>query len=232
MTARAESPLPEASLSAGATEALANLLRSAGAEVDVKGNTLSAQGQTLTIEAVVERTEKRGDKWVSGVRFDVALEGEPMPLFTTGTVGLGDSVAEARGTTIDEWLMSFGLALVRALSASADDVWDHLDGFVLCPGVLGIRGQTSVEWSEDHVRMVLKSLKPALQEQPWFASSEGAHSITLQILLEPSGAKAGECRIDGEDSARLLEQALAFGWPKGSHCIWKLFCILKPGPAA
>jgi len=104
----------------------------------------------------------------------------------------------------------------------------ELEGFLVHPGPLGIRGSSTGRVAEALNNMnkgIVSALAPILSEQ-----SQGSLPMTLYFMLvvNTDGKVEGECRRNGDVSVQGLALLAQLSWPKHeSSYLVKRYYILR-----
>lgn len=208
-------------LAARCAIALAAAARAEHIDARATGRRVILNGLELELDAHIENELTKESKWLVGIAV-TASAGDGVPL-GAGSVGLGDTRAEALDTAVGEWVQLSGVALVNGLVLKEHARRRHeLHGLVFYPGPTGFRGpevpklfsdpkrlQSPPSLSENH-KQLLSLLSPALHE----LRPGHAHSLSLMLAVAPSGRLEGECRLDGVVTSAILDAAKQFSWPR------------------
>ncbi len=187
---------------------------------------IAVKGQRIDVIPSVEQVVNQGGRWINGVRFDLRIDGKDEPKFTFGAVGIGDSKEEAQKVAIQEWLAYFGKSFVPAMLRLDQGI--DLEGFIVYPGFLGIRGQSTEKVAEalgDMDKRIFSALAPMLSDQ-----SHGAFPMTLNFMIvsQGDGKVEGECRLNSVGSTQGLSLLSQLPWPKnGSPYLLKKYYIFR-----
>jgi hypothetical protein len=183
-------------------EAVAHLFRVSGRP---------ALADSVDVTPVVESQLKRGGAWYSGIRFEVSINGEHRDCFTVGTVGMGNTIAEAWNDALGQWLGLFGVALSASMTKSAERI--TYGDYLVSSGATIIRGeppQSTWLLSEGAFHILLDCLNNIVSRR----QSSGRFTLMLVIIVDPSGTIRGEGRIDGEVIPEILPSLQNLKWPK------------------
>jgi hypothetical protein len=184
------------------------------------------RGHRIDVIPRVEQAVDQGTRWVSGVRFDLRLDGKADPKFTFGSIGIGASKEEAQKVAVQEWLAYFGTSFVSAILQSNQNI--EADGFVVYPGLLGIRGQSTekvVEALGDLDKRIFSALAPILSD-----TSSGDFPMTLSFMIvnQGDGKVEAECRLNGAETTQGVSLLKNLSWPKdGIPYLLKKYYIFK-----
>ena len=169
--------------------------------------------RTLAVRGAVEQME-RGPQFAVGIRVTCALDGEPVPALTAGSVGLGDEPEAAVQTAVQEWVMSNGLSIANALLARGDRrrFGTPPHAYDITASATGVRGQAPDGLGKLHGEL-LGLAAPAFGEL--FVKPSPLHALTVVVVRKPDAPLDGEFRVDGELSPAFRAIALRVAWPAG-----------------
>ena len=103
----------EAEISSQATAMLTNKLSSSG---------FRAALPKMEVKAVIENELARAGSYFTGIAFYLLVDGQADPRFVYGSVGIGESMEEARQIAYGEWTVIFVPTFVHAVTLSIDRI--------------------------------------------------------------------------------------------------------------
>jgi hypothetical protein len=211
-------------LSANLTGSIEKLARqgSTPVPVAVSNGKITVGKYAVQVTPISEKAGQMSGKFVSAARFEIAVDGSSNDHLTAGTIGIGDSAQDARETAVREWYLSFGSALFRALNGNPTAL--KAGPFAVYAGAMGIRGEAPGDWVNSTDTMHEKILASLSDLLP--ADAATIHTLDLKIMAAP-GAIDGECRVDGQVSAPILNALKRLPWPKTAPYMFKQSYILK-----
>jgi hypothetical protein len=172
-----------------------------------------------TIRAVLENEAEQDGKYVSAIRYEVESEHRLMSGLTFGSVGVGNSVEDARSTATEEWMFLFADPYCAA-TASAGGI--RLGMLTFYPSRPGFRGSAPSGWlTEPETRhgRILEAIASGLA--PIMTNDVGL--VDLKIAVQTNGDPDGECRVNGSANSEVCNRLLAIVWPGGTYMYKQVF---------
>lgn len=178
-------------------------------EVGAAGARVTLAGKDLDLSARIEQEGQQQSKWVVGIAVRTSVPGDPSHI--AGSVGVGDTRADALDTAVAEWAQLAGVAILNGvvLRERSTERLVH-DGYVFYPGTTGVRGPEQPAWSNEDRLRLLALITPEL---PKLTESQ-LHDVSLSLAVNPAGDVQGECRLDGASSQAILDAVKTFSCPK------------------
>ena len=168
---------------------------------------------TVRIVPVSETSTKANGKFIEAARFEISIDGVKNENLTVGSIGIGNSAQDAADTSVQEWYMTVGSAILQTVSSSPSKL--TVSNFTVRAGLMGIRGDPPKGWVDGSDDMHRKILAVIDASNPIENTSE-VHVLDLKVVVAPNGTIHGECRNDGKTSEVLLSTLKKLSWPSTS----------------
>lgn len=206
-----------------AAAALAERFRESGCRAVVRNSRVEADGHTIEIATTPATEGKKSGLQFVGLRFELSFDGRPAPALATDSVGAHRRYDAAVRDAVESWSHFAGLALARALTSGSHTP----TGYVIAMGRVGLIG---VQRHHPGFESVQRSLAGILEHygRALVEWRPDYHSLSISLTVEGEEV-TGSCRMDGYDSAELLNSVLALAWPSGRpDYMFRLFAIAAP----
>lgn len=231
------------SLSASAAAQIARLLTGVARTVTVQDETVRFEGHSVAVHVTRGPVVEEKDRVAAFIDVTVDIDGRPMDVFRSTSVGVDTDRAGALERAVREWVIGSAMPMVDAILASSLD----RDGgtataalragpFRVFPGPTGLHGQAPRAW---HVgfdftylhRVLLGQIEPALDELIPPSHRAGYHTFKLLFHVRDGAVTHGECHVDGVASQRLCEYARGFAWPsdRGEYLFRQYYVLASDG---
>jgi Family of unknown function (DUF6348) len=226
-------------LASRAAGSLARTFRAVGLDATEEGPIVVVASRKIGVAARVSNRGKRENDHLLAADFDISMDGTRIPTFGAGAVGVGETPDDARKTAAAEWAAQYGapigFAMATRLGAKGPPQGTdplrplyakvEIAGQALFHGPPGLRGNGNLgsATSDEFVGRVGAVVVPILHQT---APITEYRSANVQVVVENSTVRSGECRVDGVVSPALLQAVSKLPWPEGSPgYMFKLFFV-------
>lgn len=209
-----------------ALEKLYTLLQNKGVRAELKSNEIHVQENTIKLKINVEHEGKQQDKWLCAISIATTYKAKQDNKITIGSIGVGNSLEEAMGISITEWLATFGEPFSNLLSSDSSDVL-VIGNKVVYPGFMGFRGNRPenlfVQTPQNPEEKIFTAIEPLLTED-----GKEITPVELKLMIGANGAIDGECKINNIVSAEVLNNMKKLDWtPAAEQYLFKQFYLVK-----
>lgn len=231
------------SLSASAAAQIARLLTGVERGVTVQDEMVRFEGHTMAVHVTRGPVMEEKDRVAAFIDVTVDIDGRPMDVFRTTSVGVGTDRAGALERAVREWVMGSAVPIVDAIRAGSLDrdggaiaTALRVGPFWAFPGPTGVQGQAPRSWQagfdfRDLHRALLGRIEPGLDELIPPAQRTGYHTFKVLFHVRDGVVTHGECHVDGVASQRLCEYARGFTWPpdRGEYLFRQYYVLVRDG---
>jgi hypothetical protein len=196
----------------------------AGSAISFNNGQVISGDKRIRVTPVSENVLKQAGRFISAARFEISVDDKRRPELTFGSVGIGDSGADATQTAVAEWYMAAGRALFSAIGGQPPDI--RADDLSIYAGLMGIRGERPEGWLDGTPKTNQQIIEVLRKHLP---AGGALSAIDLKIMVKANASVEGQCMIDGKESVAAIADLKRLPWPtaKDSYMFKQAYVVAR-----
>jgi hypothetical protein len=196
----------------------------AGSAISFENGQVISGNKRIRVTAVSENVLKQAGRFISAARFEISIDDTKRPELTFGSIGIGDSGADASQTAVTEWYLLAGRALFAGIGGQPPDI--RADDLSIYVGLMGIRGERPEGWLDGTTKMNQQIIEVLRKHLP---AAGVLSAIDLKMMVKANASIEGQCMIDGKESVDAIADLKSLPWPatKDSYMFKQAYVVAR-----